>query len=167
MHFERTLEGERRRQGLRCVSPHKSSYVNKIDVHITLQSQDDSKPSVALCLRPSDKMKNAEITLMNLAHTLLGVHPSNDSNLAEKVNTIFDAAKRVAESKVCQSLMEVGYSITAFVEFGDSIAEVRILMLITGYNLTLVESCVGKPIPEVSMVHNDSIHESKSFSGTY
>ena len=32
-------------------------------------------------------------------------------------------------------------------------------------NLTLAGPCIGKPIPEVSMVYNDSILESKFFMG--
>ena len=119
-----------------------------------------------LCLKPSDKMKNAELTLINLAHVLLDIHPSN-YYFADNVNAIFDTAKCVAESKACRSLVEVGYTITAFVEFGDSIANVSIFKLSTDYNLTLVGTCAGKPIPEVSMVHNDGVHESKSFSGSY
>ena len=120
-----------------------------------------------LCLQPSDKMKNAEMTLINLAHALLDIHPSSHGNFVENVNAIFDTAKCVAESKACRSLVDVGYTITAFVEFGDSIANVSIFKLSTDYNLTLVGTCAGKPIPEVSMVHNDGVHKSKSFSGTY
>ena len=84
-------------------------------------------------------MKNAELTLINLAHTLLDIPPSSHGDFVEDVNTILDTAKRVAESKACQSLVEVGYTITAFVNFGNSIADVSISRLTTIFTSNLLD----------------------------
>ena len=100
------------------------SYINKVDVRIAFQSKVKSQPVIALCLQPSDKMKNAGITLLNLAHILLGIHPSNHRDFAESVNALFDTAKRLAESDAYKSLVEASHTIKAFIEFGGSIADV-------------------------------------------
>lgn len=101
-----------------------------IDTSITLQLKSRSQHSIFLRLRSSDGTKNAEITLVNLARVLLDIEFAYHDDLAEDVNIIFDTAKRVAESNACQSLVELGYTITAFVDFGGSIADVSNLKVI-------------------------------------
>lgn len=80
-------------------------------------------------------MKNAEITLVNLANVLFDDQPSNYGDFAENINAIYGTAMRVAKSKACQSLVGVGNTITAFVKFGDSIAAVSRLKLSVVLNL--------------------------------
>ena len=74
---------------------------------------------------------------------------------------MFDIAKNAAKSDACQSLVNIGYKITAFVEFGNSIADVSIYVLITNHD-TLLTELIGKSISEISMVYNDGIPKSKS-----
>ena len=96
----------------------------EIDVCVTLQSKSKSQHSIFLSLQESDETKNAELFLLNLAQDLLDIPPSNLASFADSVNAIFDIAKRTAESGACRTLVDVGYTITAFVEFGNSIANV-------------------------------------------
>ena len=99
---------------------------------------------------------------MNLARILLDINTSNDYSFVENVNMMFDIAKNAAKSDACQSLVNIGYKITAFVEFGDSIADVGTFQVDYG-NTMLTRSFTGKSISEANMVHDDSIFESKLF----
>ena len=96
---------------------HLNTDKREIDISISLQSKSRSQHSIFLRLQPSDETKNAEITLVNLARILLDIQFAYHDDLAEDVIIVFDTAKRVAESKACQSLVELGYTITAFVDF--------------------------------------------------
>lgn len=104
---------------------------------------------------------NTELTLINLAHVLFDIHPSN-YDFADNVNAIFDIAMSAAKTDGCQSLVNIGYKITAFVEFGDSIADVGTFQ-VDYCNIMLTRTYTGKSISEANMVHDDSIFESKLF----
>ena len=129
----------------------------ELDVCVTLQSKSRSQHSIFLSLQKSDETKNAELFLLNLAQDLLDIPPSNHASFADSVNAIFDMAKRIAESGACRTLVEIGYTITAFVEFGNSIANVSNFELFTGKVLTLAGPFTGNSICEIGVVLNYSV----------
>lgn len=108
----------------------------EIDASISLLSKSGAC-SLFLYIQPSDEMKNTVISLVNLAHVLFEIQPSNHDDIAKDVNEIFDTARNVARSKECRSLVEVGYFIDTFVKVGDSIAEVSIFFMAFGFEFCI------------------------------